>query len=94
MKYAIEKGLSSIGWPRPTCHVLGEANDYRLQVTSPLGIFPVSSPPEVLISQAQAGETYPWQVTLPGSPLSVVTGDNAVTARAVAESLVSRELRP
>ena len=25
MKYAIEKGLPSIGWPKPTAHVLGEA---------------------------------------------------------------------
>lgn len=30
MKYAIEKGLSSIGWPKPTAHVLGEANDLNL----------------------------------------------------------------
>jgi len=30
MKYAIEKGLPSIGWPRPTAHVLGEANDLNL----------------------------------------------------------------
>ncbi len=30
MKYVIEKGLSSIGWPKPTAHVLGEANDLNL----------------------------------------------------------------
>ena len=30
MKYAIEKGLPSIGWPKPTAHVLGEANDLNL----------------------------------------------------------------
>ena len=30
MKYAVEKGLSSIGWPKPTAHVLGEANDLNL----------------------------------------------------------------
>ena len=30
MKYVIEKGLSSLGWPKPTAHVLGEANDLNL----------------------------------------------------------------
>jgi succinyl-diaminopimelate desuccinylase len=30
MKYAIEKGLSPIGWPKPTAHILGEANDLNI----------------------------------------------------------------
>jgi succinyl-diaminopimelate desuccinylase len=30
MKYAIEKGLFSIGWPRPSLHILGEANDLNI----------------------------------------------------------------
>jgi succinyl-diaminopimelate desuccinylase len=30
MKYVIEKGLSSIGWPKPTAHVLGEANQLNI----------------------------------------------------------------
>ena len=30
MKYVIEKGLSSIGWPKPTAHVLGEANHLNI----------------------------------------------------------------
>jgi succinyl-diaminopimelate desuccinylase len=30
MKYGIEKGLTSIGWPKPTAHVLGEANNLNL----------------------------------------------------------------
>lgn len=30
MKYAIEEGLPSLGWPKPTAHVLGEANDLNI----------------------------------------------------------------
>ncbi|HSB06354.1 MAG TPA: M20 family metallopeptidase [Thermodesulfobacteriota bacterium] len=30
MKYVIEKGISSIGWPKPTAHVLGEANNLNV----------------------------------------------------------------
>ena len=30
MKYAIEKGLPSIGWPKPMAHLLGEANDLNV----------------------------------------------------------------
>jgi succinyl-diaminopimelate desuccinylase len=30
MKYAIEKGLPSMGWPKPTAHVLGEANGLNI----------------------------------------------------------------
>jgi succinyl-diaminopimelate desuccinylase len=30
MKYVVEKGLPFIGWPKPTAHVLGEANDLNL----------------------------------------------------------------
>jgi succinyl-diaminopimelate desuccinylase len=30
MKYAIERGISSIGWPKPTAHVLGEANHLNI----------------------------------------------------------------
>jgi acetylornithine deacetylase/succinyl-diaminopimelate desuccinylase family protein len=33
MKYAIEKGLPSIGWPKPTAHVLGEANGLNLSTS-------------------------------------------------------------
>jgi succinyl-diaminopimelate desuccinylase len=30
MKYVVEKGLSSIRWPKPTAHVLGEPNDLNI----------------------------------------------------------------
>jgi len=30
MKYAVEKGLSYIGWPKPSLHILGEANDLNI----------------------------------------------------------------
>jgi succinyl-diaminopimelate desuccinylase len=33
MKYAIEEGLRSMGWPIPTLHVLGEANGLNLSIS-------------------------------------------------------------
>jgi len=30
MKYVVEKGLSSVKWPKPTAHVLGEPNDLNI----------------------------------------------------------------
>ena len=30
MKYVVEKGISSVGWPTPTAHVLGEPNDLNI----------------------------------------------------------------
>jgi succinyl-diaminopimelate desuccinylase len=30
MKYAVERGLTAIGWPRPSLHILGEANDLNI----------------------------------------------------------------